>query len=195
MSEQKSSKELAQTYFENDLGKCPKCGGSQINGETYDYETQSRVITCNDCGFELTELFGIVGVEIAGEEFERTAVLPDGVTPDDSEGLNIEQGQSIWLTIGNRSVNIEHDSGGIVVSVYELGKENDDPVLDGMVHEFDDPDYEEVWQPVDVRQMIEAGLTERDVYRDYFVAVGAHPGVTGWVAVPLISIKDPVFKD
>jgi hypothetical protein len=52
----------------------------------------------------------------------------------------LKEGESVWITVGNASVNVEHGSEGVGVTLYPLHQETNDSVAEtwAVWSEFED---------------------------------------------------------
>jgi transcription initiation factor TFIIIB Brf1 subunit/transcription initiation factor TFIIB len=53
--------------------ECPNCKSTDISGEEYDFETNNRDITCQDCGCKWAEVYILKGAEILDEDLWEDA--------------------------------------------------------------------------------------------------------------------------
>jgi DNA-directed RNA polymerase subunit RPC12/RpoP len=51
---------LKTTYAYNGT-KCPNCGSEDITGEDFDYESNTRPVSCNSCNARWNETFQLTG--------------------------------------------------------------------------------------------------------------------------------------
>ena len=49
---------------------CPCCGSRNIEGEDFDFEGESREVSCNKCNARWNELFTLTGFELIEEDGE-----------------------------------------------------------------------------------------------------------------------------